>query len=159
MVTRLTSRHVQSEVHESLFERKSFFYSCYPRRESQNISHAARWGYFVNAADATEQHLEDAEDAPEPANKNGPRCGALVELAGDAGEGGETPPPSPRSRPDASMELRRIRELLGGCPISIVVTEAFTASAPWLDGPSHLPPGSGALSLSPLPARGKPVLL
>ena len=49
--------------------------------------------------------------------------------------------------------------------ISYVVIEApclvrGVYSAPWLDGRSHRPPGSGALSLSPSPhARGKPVLL
>ena len=33
----------------------------------------------------------------------------------------------------------------------VVVTEAFMASAPWLDGPSDQPPGPLALSLSPSP--------
>ena len=55
--------------------------------------------------------------------------------------------------PDASLELRRGRALLGGNPISIVVTEAFMATAPWLDGPSHPPPGPGAAILVALPAR------
>ena len=70
--------------------------------------------------------------------------------AGRGRRGGRgSPPPHPApAPPDASMELRRIRELLGGCPISIVVTEAYTASAPWLDGPSHSPSGPGDLSLS-----------
>ena len=57
-----------------------------------------------------------------------------VAAPGTAGEGEEgTPSPPP---PDASLELRRGGTLLGGCPISFVVTEALT-SAPWLDGRSH----------------------
>ena len=53
----------------------------------------------------------------------------------------------PALPPDASPELRRGGELLGGCPISIVVTEAFMASAPWLDGRLGQPPGPPTLSL------------
>ena len=94
---------------------------------------------------------------PEPPNQHtAPKRCAHTKLGvaapGTAGEG-EEGTPSPHPLPNASLELRRGGTLLGGRPISFVVTEALIASAPWLDGPSHWSSDSGAAILVALPAR------